>query len=950
MHVIVRKISIALILCLIPLGFAYGYSSGINFTAEEKDYLNSHDTVIFISQTHYPPFEFQNKEGDHDGMAIELIHWLATEIGFRAEFKDSSFLEAQKAILSGDADVLTSFFFSEKRDKSFDFTQPIFEVPASLFVVADRPDIARLQDLSGKRIAIQKGDYAKEFLESKGNDFVIFPTSNFAESMDAVIEGKADAIIGDEQIVLYHLYSHGLTDKVKRVGEPLYTGLDCLGLKEGNLVLRSILDKGITYARTSGVLERLNQKWLGTTFSTHANYWALFLPYLAALLGLSLIIAIWNIRLNKLIQKKTKHLHESEEKFRLAFKTSPDAINLNRLDDGVYVEINAGFTQISGYTADEAIGKSTLELNVWRDPEDRETLLRQLKEQGYAENFEAELVAKDGSIKSEIISARVLEVAGEKLILSVIRDVTKRKQAEKALVESKQRFRSMMEYIPSVAIQGYALDGTVLFWNRASELLYGYSKEEALGANLFDLIIPEEMKEGIAAEIQKMSESSVPIPAGELFLKRKDGSRVPILSSHALLSPKGGQPELFCLDIDLTESKQAEKLRLELESQLLQKHKMEAIGYMAGGIAHNFNNNLSIILGNVDLAQRLQPSGSEIIHFLENAKIAVRRSRDLVQKIITYSRKGSTHKVPIELTTIIDETLMLYHSTLPTSVTLQKDFDPASETLMINADASQIQEVLINLLNNAVQAMDEKGELNILLEPIELEQKNIPAQYECLPGQYVKLSVQDSGCGIPAEILDKIFDPFYSTKEEHKGAGMGLSTVQGIVAQHGGFIKVNSVLGQGTIFDIYFQIIEQTHTGEPAAEDTILPRGTEHILFVDDDKMLASLGEKLLTEMGYQVSTMTDSTEALKMFAENADHFDLVITDQTMPNLTGKDLIEEIKKVKADILTILCTGYSSKIDKDHAKEQGINAFMMKPLDLLQLAQTVRKVLDGVDVG
>lgn len=397
---------------------------------------------------------------------------------------------------------------------------------------------------------------------------------------------------------------------------------------------------------------------------------------------------------------------------------------------------------------------------------------------------------------------------------------------------------------------------------------------------------------------------------------------------------------------DITEQKNDENQRLKLESQLRQKNKMEAVGFLAGGMAHNFNNNLSIILGNVELSQMKQPEESEVIQLLENAKTAVRRSRDLVQKIITYSRKGMTHKAPMKIQAVVDDTIDLLSSTLPTTVILQKNYNSDCCDDLINADVSQIQEALINLASNAVRAMEEKGDLKISLEPVELEQKNIPAQYDGLPGRYLKLSVQDSGCGMPAEMIDKIFDPFYSTKEDYEGAGMGLATVQGIVAQHGGIIKVNSVLSQGTEFDLYFPIMGKTDIDKPEVGESTFARGTERILFVDDDENLASLGEQLLGSLGYQVSIMTDSSEALKMFTANADQFDLVITDQTMPYITGKELITDIRQVRADIPTILCTGYSSKIDEHEAAELGINAFLMKPLDLPLLSQTIRRVLDG----
>lgn len=385
--------------------------------------------------------------------------------------------------------------------------------------------------------------------------------------------------------------------------------------------------------------------------------------------------------------------------------------------------------------------------------------------------------------------------------------------------------------------------------------------------------------------------------------------------------------------------------REDREQQLRQKNKLEAVGYMAGGMAHNFNNNLAIILGNVELAQLKQTGNSEVISLLENAKIAVRRSRDLVQKIITYSRNGIIHKVPMQLTAIIDETTDLLRSTLPATINLQTSYRPDCAESFINADASQIQEVLINLCNNAVQAMDEKGELKIFLEPVELLQHDIPSQYNCFPGHYVKLSVKDTGCGMPGEMLDKIFDLFFTTKEEYEGAGMGLSTAQGIVSQHGGLIKVDSFVGKGTTFNLYFPLIEQNHLDEPAPDNTTLLTGNEHILFVDDDEMLVNIGAKLLRSMGYQVTMMTDSTAALKIFTANADSFDLVVTDQTMPNLTGTELIHELRKVRPDIPTIICTGYSSKLDAEEAKKLGINAFIMKPLDLPKLLQTIRALLD-----
>jgi PAS domain S-box-containing protein len=409
----------------------------------------------------------------------------------------------------------------------------------------------------------------------------------------------------------------------------------------------------------------------------------------------------------------------------------------------------------------------------------------------------------------------------------------------------------------------------------------------------------------------------------------------------------GNLQQLLAISRDITERIQAEALRDDLEAQLAQKHKIEALGMMAGGMAHNFNNNLAIILGGLDLTRIKLPSNSEVIPLLDNAKIAVLRSRDLIQNILSYSRQGVLNREAVQMALVVEETLKLLRSTIPTTVKINYDHDAKCHDLTIQADATRIQEALINLCNNAIHAMDERGELTILLKAVNLQARDIPVQYQCPPGSYLLLSVQDNGCGMTEDLIEKIFDPFFTTKTVDQGTGMGLATLQGMVIQHGGLIKVHSTPGQGSTFEIYLPISD---TEQPALSptDTTLPHGAEKILFIDDDEMLASLGKLLLTELGYQVCAMTSSSESLKLFQADPDHFDLIITDQTMPDITGQELILELRKIRPNLPAILCTGYSSKVDENLAQQLELNAFLMKPLELSKFAQTVRKVLDEVD--
>ncbi|MDY0191523.1 MAG: CHASE domain-containing protein [Desulfuromonas sp.] len=526
------------------------------------------------------------------------------------------------------------------------------------------------------------------------------------------------------------------------------------------------------------------------------------------------------------------------------------------------------------------------------------------------------------------------------VFVAIILDLTQR---EKAYLEQERLLRALNQSGETIFITDH--QGTIQYVNPAFTHITGYTAEEALGNN------PRMLKSGThdAEFYQQMwaTLTSGNTWNGRLVNKKKDGS---LYTEEAAISPvknaAGTIVNYVAVKRDISEKIIAEQEHNHLEAQLRQKHKMEAVGYMAGGMAHNFNNNLSIILGNIELAQLKMSGHIEVLSLLHNAKTAVRRSRDLVKQIITYSRQNKLNRETIQLADIISETITLLRATLPTTVELKRVDSHASTSAFILADASQIQEILINLCNNAVQAMHEIGILTIGLDLVQITKKDIPAQYPCQPGQYVQLRIEDTGCGIPATMVDKIFDPFFTTKQKHEGAGMGLATVQGIVVQHNGLIKVDSIPEHGTTFSLYFPCVETSEHQAPAVPQRRSSRGGEHILLVDDNESLAELNEKLLVSAGYTVTCMTDSGEALKLFTANSHRFDLVITDQTMPKLTGQQLIHKLKQIHPQIRTILCTGYSSKTDTQTAEELGVNAFLLKPFDLAELSQTIRQILDN----
>ncbi|WP_028583909.1 response regulator [Desulfogranum mediterraneum] len=334
---------------------------GQELSVEEQSWLESKGEVVFVSQSLYPPFEFVDNDQSRAGMCLELVRWIATEFGMKARFRDMPFKAAQRAVLAGEADVITSLFFSEERDLSFDFSQMTWEVPALIFVDRARPDITHLPDLQGKRVAMQHGDYAAEFLKSKQIDYELVSTATFAEAVNLVVAGEADAVIGDEQIVLYHLFSNKLTKRIKSVGAPLYTGQNSLGLKQGAVELQSILNKGIDLARERGVFSTIARKWTGTIYELpvpwYVQYRLQLLLVFGGLLALFALILFWNAQLRRTVQGKTEDLRKSEAHLRTLINTLPDLIWLKD-PDGIYLGCNPRFERFFGAKESEIIGKT----------------------------------------------------------------------------------------------------------------------------------------------------------------------------------------------------------------------------------------------------------------------------------------------------------------------------------------------------------------------------------------------------------------------------------------------------------------------------------------------------------------------------------------------------------------------------------------------------------------
>lgn len=395
---------------------------------------------------------------------------------------------------------------------------------------------------------------------------------------------------------------------------------------------------------------------------------------------------------------------------------------------------------------------------------------------------------------------------------------------------------------------------------------------------------------------------------------------------------------------EIAERKTADEQRQKLEAQLQQAQKMEAIGTLAGGIAHDFNNILGAIIGYAEMIHDDCPTDSSLFHDIDQVLQAANRAKELVKQILAFSRQAKAIKFPVQPAIIVKEAIKLLRSSIPTTIAIEQDIDPNAGVVL--ADPTQIHQILMNLCTNAFHAMEmDGGTLTISLHKKTLSRDDLGNKPNMQPGNFLQLSIKDTGVGIAPEIRERIFDPYFTTKEVGKGTGMGLSMVHGIVQSYGGFISCDSTPGEGTVFKITLPTIDE-HASQESESKEPVPHGKEHILLIDDEEILLEMGKLMLERLGYHVTARWSGIEALTTFQTQPDLFDIVITDQTMPGMTGIDLSRRILQLRPNMPIILCTGYSSLITEEKARSLGIKGFAMKPLARKNVARLIRKILDG----
>jgi len=630
--------------------------------------------------------------------------------------------------------------------------------------------------------------------------------------------------------------------------------------------------------------------------------------------------------MNNKTDDKESYSKDSLAKYRLFFEKAPIGIVFYD-KNGIITDINDMTVKIFGSSRKKLIG-----LSVKKNPNKifTDEVMKSLNGQnGF---FEGEYTSFTGN-KTTFLKCEWMPLKKNNLVyggVGIIRDISERKENEEKI--------SSLATVVEQAFQAIVitdLNGIITYVNPAFKKITGYDTEEIIGQSP-RVLSGGQHDDKFYKELWDTIKSGN-IWHGEFHNKRKDNN---YYHENAIIFPiknvEGAITKYAAIKQDVTEQK-------KLQEQLQQSQKLESIGTLAGGIAHDFNNILSIIMGYTELTIEELTDNKELVNNLTKVMDASERARDMIQQILAFSRKDIIKMKLLCVNDILKETIKFIRGTIPTTIDIKLNMENSSEKILVNK--TQITQITVNLCVNAAHAMQENGGIiEILLEDKEC---TIEKPIENLKiGEYKLLQIKDTGTGMKKEILDKIFEPYFTTKKTGEGTGLGLSVTYGIIKNHHGYIFVNSELGVGSVFSIYLPISKDTAIKEiENNKETIIEGNGEKILFVDDEKELSNLVSKVLTSLGYNVTAMNNGLDVLDIFKRNPNRYDILITDNTMPNITGLKLAEKIHKIKPEFPIILCTGFSEDIEKNRYDKNIINAIIRKPIIKKDIAKTINDVLN-----
>lgn len=625
-------------------------------------------------------------------------------------------------------------------------------------------------------------------------------------------------------------------------------------------------------------------------------------------------------------------LRESESRYSSMFEDNKSIMLLIDPESGDIRDANPAACSFYGYSNDKLTRLNLRELTVGSLGPQSDSIPEIINHGKHYSSLTHKMA--NGELRYVECFTSPISFHRETMLYSIIHDITDRRRMEQQLQKSKDEWERTFDSI-SDAITILDKNLKVIRANWATARLDNSEPRKIIGRSCHEIFYGKDTACQICPALETLNDHKV--HSNELTNDHLD--KIFLVTTSPILDNTGGLKGIVHVAKDITEQK-------HMEARIRQSQKMDAIGTLAGGVAHDFNNILAAILGFSGLIKAEVPPDSSVAANIDKVLTAGWRAKEMVKQILSFSRKTEHQRAIVQIHLIVKEALKFLRGSIPTTIEIKQDIDGNCGWTL--ADPTQIYQLIINLCTNGFHAMEDKGgTLTVAMHQIVISAKKTPPIKKMPPGPYIMLTVSDTGHGMDKKIQERIFDPYFTTKDKGKGTGLGLAIVQGIVQNHEGFIMLTSSPGQGSTFDIY---LPAESSSEPPPQATTLInkylQGHGRIMFVDDEEQLTEMSKKILSRYGYTITTFTSSKIALEAFRNAPTDFDMIITDMTMPELTGADLVRQILEIRPEIPCIMCTGYSESIDEQKAKEIGIKAFFLKPIDDIALAKTMKELLNG----
>lgn len=904
-------------------------------------------TLRVVMDNNYPPYVFLNNNGIAQGILVDQWLLWQKKTGIQVEIVAIDWEDARQSMKAGEFDVIDTIFKTEERTGWLDFSKPYTKIEVPAFFKNQIGGITDIDSLKGFVVAVKEGDAAIDLLLRHGVENLLF-FKGYEAIVQAAKEHKVNVFVVDKPPALYFLYKYGIENQFNE-SLPFSIGEFHRAVKKGNSALLQQIESG--FARISpDELQQIDKKWYGAPLLSSSSV-GYFLVGTGALWFFLVLLFFWNRSLRVAVKK---HTHDLELSGAELIKTKDLLTQTSRMASV------GGWEKypLTGVDNWSEITREIMEVDLDFIPTMENGL--GFYPEGVSRNTIIEVVSRAIQTGEPFdVEVQIITAKGNKRwvrgigraefkdgicvrLYGTLQDIDARKKAEVALVESEERLRFLVQNASDSLVIINA-DGSQRYVSPAAERITGFPVAELQGRALDTLIHPDDMNTVMAAwnEAVAHPEKTVTVQYRHIHKTRE------WVYSEAIAQSFLAEPAIngvIASVRDITTHKKAEEDNEKLHLQLTQAQKMETVGRLAGGVAHDFNNMLSVILGHTELALSRIDTSQPLFANLQEISRAATRSADLTRQLLAFARKQTVAPKVIDINETVEGMLKMLRRLIGEDIDLT--WLPGKNVWPIKIDPSQIDQMLANLCVNARDAIADTGKVTITTDTAAFDEAYCTTHLDFLPGEYVILAVNDNGSGMEPETLSHLFEPFFTTKEMGKGTGLGLATVYGIVKQNDGFISVASTPSLGTSFAIYLprHAAGDERTMKNDATKPVVT-GHETIMLVEDEQMILDVTGTMLNLQGYNVLTALTPGEAIRLAREHGDHISLLMTDVVMPEMNGRDLAKNLLTICPNLKHLFMSGYTADVIAQHGVLDDGVYFIQKPFSMKELVAKIREVLD-----